>query len=155
MGGEALLLKTAKNGCSCLHSACYHGHLEIAKVLIEAGGEALLLKTEKDGCSCLYSACLQGHLEIAKALIKASGDVAARAAFLLMLNISNSCSCLHVASISGHVTVVVFLLSCPGLVDLRDRSGRTALELAVAAGQTAAAEAIRAASGRPAPPRPS
>jgi ankyrin repeat protein len=92
-----------------------------------------------------------------KALVKASGDVAARAAFLLMLDISNSCSCLHVASISGHVTVVLFLLSlsCPGLVDLRDRSGRTALELAVAAGQTAAAEAIRAASGRPAPPRPS
>jgi hypothetical protein len=65
-------------------------------------------------------------------------DAAARAAFLLMPDISNGCSCLHVASFFGHVTVVLFLLSlsCPGLGDLRDRSGRTALELAVAAGQT-------------------
>jgi ankyrin repeat protein len=92
-----------------------------------------------------------------KALINAGGDAATRAAFLLMPDISNGYSCLHAASFFGHVTVVLFLLSlsCPGLVDLRDRSGRTALELAVAAGQTAAAEAIRAASGRPAPPRPS
>ena len=64
-------------------------------------------------------------------------------------------SCLHAACVYGHVTIVAFLLSlsCAGLVDLRDRAGRTALDFAVAAGHTAAAEAIRAASGRPAPPR--
>ena len=129
----------------------------MVKILTKAGGEALLLKTAEDGSSCLHIACKKGHLEVLKALVKVSGDAAARAAFLLKPDISNGCSCLHAASFFGHVTVVLFLLSlsCPGLVDLRDRFGRTALELAVAAGQTAAAEAIRAASGRPAPPRPS
>ena len=94
-----------------------------------------------------------GHLEVAKALVNASGD--SRDAFLLMTDSVHGLSCLHSACHFGHAAIVAFLLSlsCAGLVGLRDRSGRTALELAVAAGQTAAAEAIRAASGRPAPPR--
>ena len=56
-------------------------------------------------------------------------------------------SCLHAACHFGHVTIVDFLLSlsCAGLVGLRDRSGRTALDPADAAGQTAAAEATSVA----------
>ena len=125
--------------------------------LIKAGGQALLLKKDKGGWSCLLIACRIGHLEIAKALVHASGG--SRAAFLLMTDSVHGFSCLHAACYYGHVPIVDFLLSlsCAGLVGLRDRSGYTALELAVAAGHTAAAEAIRAASesGRPAPPRPS
>ena len=152
---EAFLLKTDKDGCSCLLVACAQGHLEIVKVLIKAGGEALLLMADKDGCSCLYIACLKGRHEIVKALVNGSGD--SRAALLLMTDRACGRSCLHAACLSGRAAVVALLLSlpCAGLVGLRDGSGRTALELAVAAGHTAAAEAIRAASGRPAPPRPS
>ena len=57
VGGEALLLKTDKDGYSCLHIARQQEHLEIAKTLIQAGGEALLLQIDKDGASCLYIAC--------------------------------------------------------------------------------------------------
>ncbi len=113
-------------------------------------GEALLLKTTKDGVSCLVIACHNGHLEIAKALVKASRD--SRAAFLLMTDSVRGDSCLHVACHHGHLTAVDFLLSlpCAGLIGLQDRSGRTALEHAVASGQADAdaAAAIRAA-GRP------
>ncbi len=146
-GGEALLLKTAKDGSSCLHIACQEGHLEIAKALIKAGGEALLLKTTEDGSSCLHIACQEGHLEISQA---GAGD--SRAAFLHMTQNVSGSSCLHAPCRLGRAAIVDFLLSqsCAGLIGLRDRSGRTALDIAVAAGQTAAAEAIRAASGRPA-----
>ena len=92
-----------------------------------------------------------------KTLVIESGE--SRAALLLISESVSGRTCPHAACYFGHVTIVDFLLSlsCAGLVGLRDRSGYTALEHAVVAGHTAAAEAIRAASesGRPAPPRPS
>jgi ankyrin repeat protein len=65
-------------------------------------------------------------------------------------------SCLHAACAFGHAAVAAHLVSlpCVGLVGLRDRSGCTALERAVAAGHAGAAEAVRAASPRPGPPGP-
>jgi ankyrin repeat protein len=41
-------------GETSLFYACKHGHLQVAKILIEAGGDALVFKTNKDGCSCLH-----------------------------------------------------------------------------------------------------
>jgi ankyrin repeat protein len=102
--------------------------------------------TQIDGCSCLYVACQEGHLEVAKVLIQAGGE-----ALLLMTDSVHGCSCLHAACFFGHSPIVAYLLSlsCVGLIGLRDRSGRTALELAVAQGHAGAAEAMRAAaSGR-------
>ena len=152
-GPAGLVFSEAPGGETSLFVACHRGHLQIAKALIKAGGEALLLKTTENGCSCLYIACAMGHLEVAKALFNASGD--SRDAFLLMTDSVHGLSCLHSACHYGHAAIVAFLLSlsCAGLVGLRTSCGRTALDLAVAAGQTAAAEAIRAASGRPTPPR--
>ncbi len=86
-GGEALLLKTDKKGCSCLYAACQEGHVETVKALIQAGGEALLLKTDKKGFSCLHIACRIGHVEVAKALIQAGGEV-----LLLGEMVCNDCS---------------------------------------------------------------
>ena len=66
-------------------------------------------------------------------------------------------SCLHAACSLGHAAVVAHLLSIPcgpRLAGMRGPGGRTALDLAVAAGHAAAAEAIRAAEARPAPSRP-
>ncbi len=65
-----------------------------------------------------------------------------------------TCLPVHAACYFGHVAVVAHLLSlpsCAGLVGLRDRAGRTPLELAVAAGQAGAAEAMRAGPGRAGP----
>ncbi len=66
-------------------------------------------------------------------------------------------SCLHAACSRGHASVVAHLLSLPcgpRLAGMRGSGGCTALDLAVAAGHAAAAEAIRAAGARPAPSRP-
>ena len=158
-GGEALVLKTQKDGGSCLYIACQEGHLESVKALINAGRESLLLKTQMEGLSCLHIACIQGHLETATTLVNASGG--SRAAFLLMTDSVYGRSCLHAACHFGHVAIVDFLLSlsCAGLVGLRDRAGLTALEHAVAlghagAGAILAAEAARAGPRRLGSPRP-
>jgi ankyrin repeat protein len=110
-----------------------------------------VLTAKATGSSCLYIACQNRHLEIAKALVDGRGD--SRAALVLMTERAYGYSCLHAASQFGHLAVVDFLLSlsCAPLRDLRDYFGRTALDLAFDAGRTAAAESIRAASGRPAP----
>ncbi len=86
------------------------------------------------------------------ALIKAGGE-----ALLFMTKSANGATCLHAACNSGHVAIVAHLLSlpsCAGLVGLRDRAGRTPLEIAVAAGQAGATEAMRAGLGRTGPDRP-
>ncbi len=78
------------------------------------------------------------------ALIQASGE-----ALLLKTCSVNGGSCLHAACCFGHIPIVAHLLSlpcCATLVSLRDRAGRTPLELAEAAGQAGAADAMRAAS---------
>jgi ankyrin repeat protein len=158
-GGMALVFKTARgvgegddevqlDGCTCLHIACQYGHLAVVKTLIQAGGEALLRKTRSDGTSCLHIACHQGHLAIVKTLVMAGGE-----ALVLMTGCSRDFSCLHMACFLGRVPVVDFLLSLPcagQLLALRDRSGRTPLEFAIAAGQAAAAASIGAALLRPA-----
>ncbi len=113
--------------------------------------QALLLKTNKNGFSCLYVACQIGHLEVAKALVEAGGE-----ALLFTTEAAFDYSCLHIACTSYHAAVAALLapLPCAGLIGLRSRSGRTALDVAVDAGHAAAAEAVLAASARPAPPRP-
>jgi ankyrin repeat protein len=119
-------------------------------MLIAAGGEALLQKSSQDGRTCLYCACQGGHLQIVKALIEAGGE-----ALLLTTEGVHGGSCLHAACYRGHAAVAALLASlpCAGLVGLRDRYGLTALDLAVINGHVGAAEAVRAASRRPAPPR--
>ncbi len=135
---------TDKDEVSCLFIACRQEHLEVAKVLIKAGGETLLLKTRKDDFTCLHVACSKGHLEIVTALVEAGGE-----ALLLKTDSTYGFSCLHSACFVGHAPVVTYLLSlsCAGLVGLRDCSGLTALDLAVAEGHADVAEAMRA-SGR-------
>jgi ankyrin repeat protein len=145
-GGQALLLATQNDGGTCLHVACVHGQLEVAKALIEAGGKALVLATEINGGSCLHMACTKGHLEVAKVLIEAGGK-----ALLLATDGAFGFSCLHAACGFGHLPLVRFLLTlpCADLVGLRDLSGRTALDLAIANHHADAAEAVRAASAQP------
>ncbi len=69
-GGEALVLKTKRDGVSCLHFACRNGAVEIAKALIDAGGEALLLMTDNVmGASCLHLACASRQAEVVALLL--------------------------------------------------------------------------------------
>jgi hypothetical protein len=96
---------------------CSRGHLDVAKILLEAGGEAPLLKTEsvaskilleaggeapllkterKDGASCLHMACQNGSVEVSKALIMAGGEA------LLLITAIDGFSCL-IACQHGHL----------------------------------------------------
>ena len=67
---------TADNGFTALHCSCHGhvGHLEVAKMLVEAGGSDL---EARDGSSMtpLHIAADRGHWQVASVLIKAGADV--------------------------------------------------------------------------------
>ncbi|EOD05751.1 hypothetical protein EMIHUDRAFT_359788 [Emiliania huxleyi CCMP1516] len=54
------------DGTTPLYIACYKGHLEIARLLLEASAD--INQARSDGCTPLFVACLKGHLEVAKLL---------------------------------------------------------------------------------------
>ena len=63
------------HGWSCLHIAAETGHLEVAKLLVEAGGrELLMLTTDSSKLSCLHLAVEKGHMKVARLLLEAGGD---------------------------------------------------------------------------------
>ncbi|EOD35292.1 hypothetical protein EMIHUDRAFT_363053, partial [Emiliania huxleyi CCMP1516] len=53
-------------GATPLYIACRFGHLEVAKLLLEAG--AAIDQARNDGSTPLLIACFKGHLEVAKLL---------------------------------------------------------------------------------------
>jgi ankyrin repeat protein len=73
-------------------AACQEDQVMIAKTLIEAGGAALLFKTCMNGSTCLHAACNNGHLKVVKALMEAGGEE------LLFETRENGSSCLFTAS---------------------------------------------------------
>ncbi len=75
-GGQALVLTTNLQGASCLHSACYLGHLAIVQALIAVGWDELLLKVEaveRDyGHSCLHITSCRGPVAVVDFLLSRS-----------------------------------------------------------------------------------
>lgn len=60
------MTKGANNYQHSLHDACYHGHLEIAQLMIAKGAN--------DWNGGFYYACLGGHLTIAKLIFSKGVD---------------------------------------------------------------------------------
>ena len=69
-----LMQLTGPNDFSCLHIACQHGRLVVARMLSNAGGIELLQMPARTGRTCLHVACEYGHADIARMLIDEGGD---------------------------------------------------------------------------------
>ncbi len=72
-GGPDLAQLAGADGFTCLHAACFHGHLAIVEVLLETCGPALLCRaaanTAAGKCmTCLHSAVTAGHLRVLERL---------------------------------------------------------------------------------------
>jgi ankyrin repeat protein len=157
--GSALLHRTNAAGSTCLHIAAKEGAAPaLIRFLAQAGGRDLILR-QLDACtevligaSCLHLACMAGAARTAAELCRVGG------AELMGLTMIGESTCLHAAAGTGSVEVVRMLCgqAPPAVINARDRSGWTALDLAADAGNAAMAELLRqagAVSGRGAPAR--
>ena len=62
-------------GWTPLHRACYHGHLEIIRALLDAGAKPNEAKTRGTGQSPLIFACQKGRVEAARMLLDAGAEI--------------------------------------------------------------------------------
>ena len=107
-------------GQSALHAACFNGHLEGVRFLVN-NCKANVDGQDIDGSTALYYASSRGHLEIVKFLS-------------VECNAHTNTECyhgqaaLHAACSNGHLEVVRFLVNNgKANVDLQDKDGCTAL----------------------------
>ncbi|WP_342220345.1 ankyrin repeat domain-containing protein [Rickettsiella endosymbiont of Miltochrista miniata] len=98
--------------------------LEIVKYLIDEQ-KLKVNVAASDGATPLHNAVEEGHLDIVKYLLDKGADVNAREG-------ADHWTALHLAVKGGHIEVVNILLECKDIdLNLKDKDGKTALDLAV------------------------
>ncbi|XP_064078533.1 protein fem-1 homolog C-like [Macrobrachium nipponense] len=103
-----LLSKGAySQGKALLRSACFHGHLDIAKLLVEQGGD--IETADARGVTCLMLASHYGRIEVVKYLISIGAEVNKKRL--------DGKSALHCSIEQGHLEVVKVLLDNNADVD--------------------------------------
>ena len=108
-----------------LHRACYNGHLDVVRVLLEAGAD--LHATDNGGRTPLHRACDNGHLDVVRVLFEAGADLHATD--------DGGRTPLHLACDNGHFDVVRVLFEAGADLHATDNCGRTPLHHACDDGQ--------------------
>ncbi|KAL3886229.1 hypothetical protein ACJMK2_026236 [Sinanodonta woodiana] len=110
------------NGYHVLHIAAGTDNLTLVKYLIDANPELLQLNDSK-GWTMLHYASQTGSVDMFETLIAAGLDVTART--------NSGAHVLHIAAGNDNLTLVKYLIDTnPGLLQLNDSKGRTALHYA-------------------------
>ena len=89
---------------SLIHTACYAGHLNVLKCLVQEFNFCLKC-VDEEGRTPLYSAVAAGKFEIIKYMVEQNQ------CDLNQVSIHTSDTPLHVASSNGHMNIVLYLLS--------------------------------------------
>jgi ankyrin repeat protein len=105
------------DGCTPLHIACENGHIEVARLLVEAGADKDKVST--DGSTPLYVACEQGHIEVVQLLVEAGSDTEKA--------LADGCTPLYVACECGHTKVAQLLVEAGADKEKASTSGYTPL----------------------------
>ena len=108
------------NGWTPVKLACYMGHLEVVKLLLDQG--ANLSTTNNSGRTPLYSACTKGHLEIVKILLDQGANLSTAT--------NDGWTPLHSACDNRHLEIVRVLLSNSIDLGVTTMMGETCLHLA-------------------------
>ena len=117
------------DGATPLFIACQEGHLECARLLLEAG--AAVNQASDDGATPLFVACHEGHLEVAK-LLSSYGASRAATPFGTPEEVANR---------EGHADLAAWLVASRGWTPLQHLEACPRL----------AAEGVSALSSRPLP----
>jgi ankyrin repeat protein len=118
---------------TALNYACFGGHPEIFKLLIEAG--ASIYSRDKHRNTPLHLAMKNAQTDIVSELIRISGN---NPDYLNAQDAVNESTALHWASIIGNVAVVRMLIASGAQIDILDRYGNTPLQDAAVHGKAEA-----------------
>ena len=138
----------ANDGRTALWTACYHGHVEAARVLVQHGADPSV--PDASGRTPLLAACATGAGTCARFLLSGACDMPRRVDAEVR-EASAGCSPLFAACVDGDLSTVTSLLCAGAKVDAENKHGRTPL---MAAAMCAHADVVLARRGRgAAPPR--
>ena len=122
----------ALDGFQPLGLACFFGHYEIARLLVEAGAEVNSPSKNPQKVMPLHSAAASRSLEIARLLLEHGADPDARQ--------NDDFTPLHEAAHNGQIELVEILLAHGADVNASQKPGLTALSFAQQAGHQDVAE---------------
>ncbi|KAF1964449.1 ankyrin, partial [Bimuria novae-zelandiae CBS 107.79] len=119
-----------------LHDAAIRGHAEIVKMLLDAGTDPSAHNSAGEGgYTALHYTSTRRERECVRLLLAHGADIDAKT--------SASWTSLMEACHHGHGEVVGILLRARANVEMEDVEGRTALQMAVAAGNVECARLLR------------
>ncbi|KAJ5663271.1 hypothetical protein N7507_004002 [Penicillium longicatenatum] len=110
--------KRANSGFTALGIACYRGHLEIAKIMLQAGADMTIPTV--DGSTPIFTAARNGHIEVVQLLINAGADFREPER-------TYGSTLLHAATDSGNINIVQLLLDYGADASVKNNAGVTAL----------------------------
>jgi ankyrin repeat protein/peroxiredoxin len=116
-----------------LHDAALKGHLDILELLLAHGAD--VDSRNAQGATALHDAALAGQKNAADALLKHGANINAH-------DSESGATPLHLAASWGRRSVVELLLARNADPRIKDKSGRTPLDLAIANGQAEAAAVL-------------
>ena len=97
--GPSEPFKAADNGCTPLLVASDQGHVDVARLLIEAGAD--IDEAKYDGATPLFIASQRGHVEVVKALLDGGADATQATNFGM--------TPLMIAKLMNHAEIVALL----------------------------------------------
>jgi ankyrin repeat protein len=110
-------------GATPLHSAAHNNELEVAHLLLDGGAAVNAKVINGDNRTSLHEAAAQGSIDLVKLLLDRGADINA------VTSDQNQTS-LHWAEKVGNVRTAEFLIQRGADITVRDKNGKTPLELA-------------------------
>jgi ankyrin repeat protein len=131
-------VKNDERGSTPLHYAALHGHIEIARLLLQNGAD-VNVKSDR-GRTPLYCAAWNGHIDVFHLLVENGADLEAQD--------NTGMRALHRAAYNGNLPFVQELISRYHVdINARDNDGRTALRWARARNHSTVITFLRANGG--------
>ena len=130
--------KANDHGATPLFFACFYGHLDIVRLLVEKGADKD--KAPDHGATPLFVACQNGHLDVVQVLVEKGAD--------MDKTMNDGATTLFIACFYGHLEVVRLLVENGADMDKARNDGPTPLHVARRTGSTEIVALLEQAGAR-------